>query len=173
MIIPAGFLLIIAIAIVGQYREYEKFNNICATWLPDKVIKFEYIFHSDNKIAGTFTPVELKIRLSSSGKFTDREKALWHEIGHAIIYYIYEINRYDFNQIINEFTEHSSVYGKCEDYNWNHWHVSKYACSDILEDIAETYSNVMTKSVSWNRDTKLKALMLCKIAKKYNIVCDL
>lgn len=160
------------LAILGQLREYKRFNHICATHIPNHPIAFEYGFEYTH-IAGTFSAAERKIRIAIGGKMTNREQTLWHELGHASTFYIYDLNKRDIGQLINVFESNSLFDYRCSEYNWHFSYVSKYACTNVMEDIAETYAHIMSNKLNNNRNQKIKAKMLalCKLFNKYNIAC--
>lgn len=169
----AMLCLVVIFAAYAQWREYKQFANICATHIPNNPIAFEYSLVKSN-VAGTFNHDELKIRIGINGKKVDREYTLWHELGHAITFYIHSANRTDIAKLFAVFEQNSLFLGECTGYNWNFSYVSKYACTNILEDVAETYAAVMSDRLQNNYNKKIDAKVdaMCELFRSYDIACD-
>ena len=143
------WVAVILLALVGQTREYFKFKSICATFLPNRPIQFYYSLSNDN-VAGTYFDKVVHVRIH--GNHADRLETLYHELGHAATFALP-----DPDALVRVFDD----LGRGPTFRWEDFCVSKYAQTNALEDIAETFSNVMTKFRPWTRVTRLKALAVC------------
>ena len=141
------WVTILILTIMGQTREYFKFKAICTNFMPHTPIHFQYSWDSGD-IAGTYFKGIVSVRVGGNGE--QRLRTLYHELGHAATFALPNPNA-----LILIFDNIGRGPG------WETYCVSKYAQTSALEDIAETFSNVMTKFRPWNPRTRSKARAVC------------
>lgn len=170
--------LALACCLFGYYEEYNTYKNICKSF-SKYPIKFEYVqlINNNTNTLGVYHKDLKKIQIQWDAK--KKKQILYHELGHAATHMINDLNEgsivklwYNFNQInvlsyMSCNSTHPTFYT-----NYDRSFVSPYACTSFVEDVAETYANIMTPFKEWNFVTRRKARALCTLFHDYNIRCD-